>query len=233
VPFHGASIARPIPESRACAVTDITSSPLETVENRPQRPVSGGGVFLAAMLALPMPQTAPWKRTASAVRKESREEAALAAVDNFAERTFFVTSVTWGRRPLFQSEPAARLFLECLFGYRERGILQLYEFVLMPDHIHLLLAPQTDVALERAMQFIKGGYSHRFTKETGSKLEIWQRSFTNHRVRDWADFEKHRRYIHLNPVRAGLVEFPKDYPYSSAHQGFSVDAAPRRLKPVA
>ena len=167
------------------------------------------------------------------MRNESREEAASAAVDNFADRIFFVTSVTWGRRPLFQSESAAKLLLETVFSYRERGTFQLYEFVVMPDHVHLLLAPRSNLALERAMQFIKGGYSHRFMKETGSRMEIWQRSFTSHRIRDGNDFEKHRRYIHLNPVRAGLVESPRDYPYSSACPGFALDEAPQRLKPVA
>ncbi|MGH9547498.1 MAG: REP-associated tyrosine transposase [Terriglobales bacterium] len=154
-------------------------------------------------------------------------------MDNLAERTFFVTSVTWDRRPLFRSETAARLFLDILFSYRERGIFQLYEFVLMPDHIHLLLAPKATLALERAMQFVKGGYSHRFMKETGSRMAIWQRSFTNHRIRDGMDLETHRRYIHLNPLRAGLVESPKDYPYSSAYPGFPLDEAPQRLKPAA
>ena len=125
------------------------------------------------------------------------------------------------------------MLIDTIFSYRERGIVQLYDFVIMPDHIHLLLAPKSDVALERAMQFIKGGFSHRFMKEPGSRMEIWQRSFTNHRVRDGADFEKHRSYIHVNPVRAGLAEYPKDYPYSSAHPGFVVDEAPQRLKPVA
>ena len=132
--------------------------------------------------------------------KPSREEPASAAVDNLADRIFFVTSVPWGRRTLFESEPAARLLLDTVFSYRERGIFELYEFVIMPDHIHLLLAPKSTVALERAMQFIKGGYSHRFMKQTGSRMEIWQPSFTNHRIRDWTDFQKHRRYIHLNPV---------------------------------
>ena len=103
----------------------------------------------------------------------------------------------------------------------------------MPDHIHLLLAPRPTLALERTMQFIKGGYSHRFMKETGSRMEIWERSFTNHRVRDAADYEQHRSYIHLNPVRARLVERRQDYAYSSAYPGFSLDAAPQRLKPVA
>jgi REP element-mobilizing transposase RayT len=113
--------------------------------------------------------TLPWKRTASAVRKAARKEAASSrcGMHNLADRTFFVTSVTWERRPLFRSERAATMFIETLFGYRDRGIFQLYEFVLVPDHVHLLLAPKPTVALERGMQFIKGGFSHRFTKETG------------------------------------------------------------------
>jgi REP-associated tyrosine transposase len=155
------------------------------------------------------------------------------AMDNFSERTFFVTSVTWERRSIFRSERAAQLFLDTLFIYRDRGNFQLYEFVLMPDHFHLLLAPKATLALERAMQFIKGGYSHRFMKETGSRAEIWERSFTNHRVRDGMDYEKHCLYIHLNPVREGLVQLPHEYPYSSACSGFVLDEAPQRLKPVA
>ncbi len=154
-------------------------------------------------------------------------------MDFFADRTFFVTSVTWQRRDVFGSERAARLFLDTLFGYRDRGIFHLYEFVLMPDHVHLLLAPEPTIALERAMQFIKGGFSHRFMKETGSRMEIWERSFTNHRIGDERDYEQHGQYTHLNPVRAGLVQLPRDYPYSSAHPGFSLDAAPQWLKPVA
>ncbi len=94
----------------------------------------------------------------------------------------------------------------------------------MPDHIHLRLAPKPTIALERAMQFIKGGFSHRLMKETGSKMEIWERSLTNHRIRDERDYKQHLQYIHLNPVRAGLVQLPRDYPHSSAYPGFSLDA---------
>jgi len=152
---------------------------------------------------------------------------------NFPERIFFITTATAQRKPLFRYERAAKLFLDTMFGYRDRGIFQLYEFVVMPDHVHLILSPKTTVSLERAMQFIKGGYSHRYMKETGSKIEIWERSFTNHRIRDWDDYEKHRRYLHLNPVKAGLAQSPADYPYSSARGEFPVDAGPQRLKPVA
>ena len=84
---------------------------------------------------------------------------------DFPERIFFITTVTAQRKPLFRCNRTAQLFLDVLFAYRHRGIFQLYEFVVMPDHVHLLLAPQSATSLERAMQFIKGGYSHRHMKE--------------------------------------------------------------------
>ncbi len=132
---------------------------------------------------------------------------------------------------LFRSERAAKLFLEVLFSYRDDGKFQLYEFVVMPDHVHLILEPKP--SLERVMQFIKGGYSFRYKKEMGSSAEIWERSFTNHRIRDWDDYEKHRGYVYRNPVRAGPCQRAEEYAYSSACPGVVLDAAPRRLKPVA
>jgi putative transposase len=84
----------------------------------------------------------------------------------------------------------------------------------MPDHIHLLLTPQ-EIALERAMQLIKGGFSHRL--KVPSKFPVWQRGFTDHRIRDRQDFFQHRVYIRDNPVRSRLCQLPEDYPYSSAY----------------
>ena len=152
---------------------------------------------------------------------------------DFPERIFFTTTVTAQRKPLFRCDRTAQLLLDTLFSYRDRGIFQLYEFVVMPDHVHLLLAPRSATSLERAMQFIKGGYSHRHMKETGSRTEIWERSFTNHRIRDWNDYEKHRHYIHFNPVSARLSPLPHRYLYSSACRGYLLDPAPQPLKPVA
>jgi putative transposase len=135
--------------------------------------------------------------------------------------------------PLFVLSGPGNCLFETLYGYRERGTFRLHEFVLMPDHLHLLLACAPLVSLEKAMQFIKGGFSHRFMKETGSQMEIWEWSFTNHRIRDERDYEQYRDYIRMNPVRARFVERPEAYPYSSAHPGFTLDLPPQRLKPVA
>jgi putative transposase len=73
------------------------------------------------------------------------------------ESTYFVTANVLERKSLFQVEKIARLFIEVLLDYRTQGKYLLHEFVVMPDHIHLILAPR-QITLERAMQFAKGGF---------------------------------------------------------------------------
>jgi putative transposase len=139
---------------------------------------------------------------------------------NFS-RTFFVTTVIAQRQPIFRRERTANLFIETLAHYRDAKKFLLHEFVIMPDHVHLLMTPSRDISLEKAMQFIKGGFSYRL--KSGP---IWQSSFTNHRVRDLDDYEKHCGYIQLNPVRARLANHPLDYPYSSASGVIRLDPLP-------
>jgi putative transposase len=125
--------------------------------------------------------------------------------------TFFLTAITAQRRRLFQVEATAQLFLEILQHYRHEGLYKLHAFVLMPDHVHLLL---TTTNLPRAMKHIRGSFSHHLA----STRETWQRGYTDHLILTRADFETHRDYIHQNPVRAHLSQLPEDYPYSSAHR---------------
>ena len=143
------------------------------------------------------------------------------------DRIFFVTSITNQRIPIFRRETTARLLIATLVHYREQQKYLLHEFVIMPDHIHALLTPAEEISLERAMQFIKGGFSFRMN-ERGS---IWQPSFTNHRIRDWEDYARHRDYIWMNPVRARLAGQPEEYPYSSAAGELRMDPAPQGLAP--
>jgi len=146
------------------------------------------------------------------------------------DRTFFVTTVTWKRIPIFRVEARARLFVDVLLDYRKQGKYLLHEFVVMPDHVHVLITPAPEISLERAMQFVKGGFSFRLRK--AEKIEVWQESFTNHRIRDVGDYERHREYIWLNPVRARLVADAREYAFSSANRKFGMDEAPFGLKPA-
>jgi putative transposase len=143
-------------------------------------------------------------------------------------QTYMITSSTWGRRSLFRNDRWAQLLVEMLYHYRGRAYL-LHEFVIMPDHMHILLTPKT--SLEKAVQFIKGGFSYRAKKQLGSNMEIWQKGFSDHRIRHADDYRLHRIYVRENPVRGRLCEKAEEYPYSSAHSGYELDPAPQGLKP--
>src|SRR2546427_2080764 len=91
------------------------------------------------------------------------------------ERTFFVTTVTWKRTPIFRQHASAQLMVDVLKHYAEQGKFVLHESVIMPDHLHLLLTPAKDISLERALQVIKGGFSYRLGKKHGPG---WQGGFT-------------------------------------------------------
>jgi putative transposase len=137
------------------------------------------------------------------------------------------------RRNLFQVEKIARLFIELLLGYREQKKYLLNEFVVMPDHFHLILTP-TGITLEKSMQLVKGGFSFQLNQNLKAKREVWQPSFADRRVRDSLEYAKFKDYIWQNPVKRCLARTAEEYPYSSAHPAFrgSLDPVPQRLKPI-
>jgi putative transposase len=125
--------------------------------------------------------------------------------------------VTSQHTPLFRHTQSAELMMDVLVHYREQKKYVLHEFVIMPDHLHLLLTPAAEISLEGAMQLIKGGFSYRLGK--AKRGLVCQESFTSHRIRDDQDFKHHAEYIRMNPVRARLVERLELYPYWSASCG--------------
>ena len=141
-------------------------------------------------------------------------------------RTFFITAVTANRRRLFQINANAELLLNLFNEDRAKNRYQLHAFVIMPDHIHLLITPAPNISIEKTLQFIKGGFSFRLQ----SKLDVWQSGFTKHRIEDVKDYTNHVTYIHENPVRARLCERVEDFPYSSASGLLSVDPTPMHLR---
>jgi putative transposase len=137
-------------------------------------------------------------------------------------RTFFTTSVTANRRRIFQTDRNAELLLRILHDNRQKDRFQLHAYVIMPDHIHLLLTPAENVSIEKAMQYIKGGFSFQLK----SPFEVWERSFKEHRIKNEQDYRHHLHYIEQNPVRAGLTPTAEQFPYSSASSQQQIDPLP-------
>ena len=94
----------------------------------------------------------------------------------------------------------------------------------------MLLTPAPEVSLEKTVQLIKRGFSFRVKKELGLGLEVWERGYAEHRVKDATDYQRHTEYIQQNPVRAALVESEAAYPYGSVYRKSDIDPIPPWLK---
>ncbi len=143
--------------------------------------------------------------------------------------TYFVTTKCWENRALFQVPENAEILIACMLRYRNQGSFLLHEFVVMPNHLHVMLTPASGTSIERAMQLIKGGSSHEIHRRRDLKLQVWPSGFHEETVRDSNDYRNKTSCIHMNPVRAHLVERPEAWPFGSGSRAFRMDSAPERL----
>jgi putative transposase len=137
--------------------------------------------------------------------------------------TYALTMVTHQRRSLFQRTENAQLMIDILFRYRDLNKFLLHGFVVMPDHLHVLITPAMDHATSRCVQLIKGGFS--FAVREQFKGEVWNVGYHEHRVRDGNDFIAQERYIANNPSRKDH----EDYAFVHTRFGERMDGMPAHL----
>ena len=145
--------------------------------------------------------------------------------------TYFVTTKAWQGMSVFQVQETADIVVNKILEYRDKENYLIHEFVLMPNHLHLILTPAESVSLEKAIQLIKGGSSHEIHRVRGNKMQIWQSGFHESRVTDWMDYKKKADYVQFNPIVAKLVGRPQDWLYGSASDNYQLDPVPQGLKP--
>ncbi len=146
--------------------------------------------------------------------------------------TYFVTTKAWQNVSVFQVQQSAEIVVGKILEYRDKKNYLLHEFVLMPNHLHLLLTPSETVSLEKAVQLIKGGSSHEIHIVRRNKMQIWQSGFRESRVKDFAEYKIKTDYIRFNPIAAKLVEEPQDWRFCSASGRYELDPIPQGLKPI-
>jgi putative transposase len=119
-------------------------------------------------------------------------------------------------KALLQSERNAMLLIDVLRSCVATRKFRIHDFVVMPDHIHLVIEVGLGMSIERAMQLIKGRFSYRLKKECAYLGEVWQPGFSEVRIYDDESLLEHRRYIAQNPLKAGLCVSAEEYPYCFA-----------------
>ncbi|PYX10066.1 MAG: transposase [Acidobacteria bacterium] len=132
-------------------------------------------------------------------------------------QSHFVTFSCYRRQPYFATVEVFDLFVHCLEDMRRRFELCVYGYVVMPEHVHLLLSEPTGAKLAEAIHYLKLSFakrlrSRRSPEESGS---FWQKRYYDRNVRNYREFTVKLRYLHRNPVKRGLVVNPEEWKWSS------------------
>ncbi len=133
-------------------------------------------------------------------------------------QSHFVTFSCYRRQPKLNTPEIRALFLEILEKTRLQYSLSVYGYVLMPEHVHMLLSEPDSGTLADAIHFLKLSSSKRrqsTSTEHRDSEHLWQKRYYDRNLRSYSDFTEKLRYIHRNPVKRGLCEKPEDCPWSS------------------
>jgi len=124
----------------------------------------------------------------------------------------------FGPRWLSDSRVASCVLDAILHGAEPLGQYRLRAYVIMPNHVHLLIDPYSSVArITRGIKGVSARHGNRILGRVGQAF--WQDESFDHWVRTEEELGKIRFYIELNPVRAGLTRHPEEWPWSSVSCG--------------
>ena len=147
---------------------------------------------------------------------------------NYVGNNFFLTLVTYDRRRIFENPNARRFLREAIAITNQERPWITRGIVLIPDHLHMLWRmPDGDTDYSTRIAIIKKRFTRAILQAglvepsvTAGQARhrrrgVWQERFWEHTIRDAKDFRFHLDYIHMNPVKHGLVQKPWDWPHSS------------------
>lgn len=173
----------------------------------------------------PSPDRAAFPNAAKKIDPPGRAAIPIAAEESRSRRlshswtegeTYLLTSVTRERHPYFESASNALLFMQVLRFYRTRFEMQLFAYVLMPDHFHLLVQRGDTMNPSVLIRDLKRGVAFAInSRDRARGRTIWQEGYHDRRIRSERGFYQALEYIANNPLLAGLAESMEDYRWSS------------------
>jgi len=130
-----------------------------------------------------------------------------------SRQVHFLTFSCYHRRPSFLSTNACATFVSALERVRQHYDLCVYGYVVMPEHVHLLVNEPELSNLAQAIKSLKQGVARTLALRAADSF--WQARYYDFNVWSELKFVEKLRYIHRNPVKRGLVTRPEDWPWSS------------------
>ena len=157
-----------------------------------------------------------WHLAGSLPRNRFPPSGALSSGQAFVWLDRYLDEARCGPIWLEREEIASAVVNVIQYGANHLRHFDLHAFVIMANHVHLLIQPR--VSPSKLLQSVKGFSAREANKLLGRTGQpFWQAESYDHWIRDEPEFQRVRRYIEHNPVRAGLVTKPEDYRWSSGH----------------
>jgi putative transposase len=142
--------------------------------------------------------------------------------------SYFFTLVVYERSPIFSDPTVVDLYRRAVYKVQAAWPFTVEAEVILPDHVHLLCTlPEGDADYPTRVRLIKRAFTRSFLsngRQSGERSDsraargeqtVWQRRYWEHTIRDERDFQAHLDYIHINPVKHGLVVVARDWPHST------------------
>ncbi len=139
----------------------------------------------------------------------------------------FVTFSCYRRLPYLDEDHARAIFLDILEQLRQRHRFHVYGYVLMPEHVHLLLSEPELHPISDTFRALKTETSRKLK---GERTQFWQRRYHDFNVFTQPKLVEKLRYLHRNPVERGLVSNPEDWPWSSYRHWLSGEHGPVEIE---
>jgi len=144
--------------------------------------------------------------------------------------THFITIPTFHRKRIFQNQRYGELLTETLMHLRQEFKVLLHDYVIMPDHVHLLLTTYGAVDATTVVRTLQTRFANELTNQFGYSGELWEPAIRDHQVLNADDCTACVRQIHSNPVRGGFCEKPTEYQMSSPSSRWVLDPLPDPLR---
>jgi len=133
-------------------------------------------------------------------------------------QSHFITFTCYRRLPRLATCELRDLVVAALEHARRRYLFRVYGFVVMPEHVHLLISEPERATVAHAMQSLKISSAKRavgLRERAEQESRLWQGRYYDRNVRDYEEFVEKLRYLHSNPVKRGLCARPQDWRWSS------------------
>jgi REP element-mobilizing transposase RayT len=136
---------------------------------------------------------------------------------------YHTISTTTERRPVFADAKSARIVIDSLDFLRREGRAHFLAYALLPDHLHLIVAPRAPYTVSQVMQSIKGHSARIINAAHRRGGRLWQPGFYDRVIRNEEHLQTAIEYVEANPVAAGLCARAREYTFCSAHPDALVD----------